>query len=201
MSAARRPRACSRCSAPRRVSRLSRWSLWALLIALVAALLVTLVWLAGRYEASQVQSKLERDTADALGRHPRGADAQRAEPAGAAVGPSHARRPGAARRARLLREHREWMRMEWRDSAPGHRGIRGHTLSLAGVRAPGPGQRPGRRGAGLRQRAAASAGRPIPAAISCRSSTASGMEVMELCLPLVTAGQLTGYVVATYSLS
>ena len=26
------------------------------------------------------------------------------------------------------------------------------------------------------------------------------MEVMELCLPLVTAGQLTGYVVATYSL-
>ena len=28
-----------------------------------------------------------------------------------------------------------------------------------------------------------------------------GMEVMELCLPQVTAGQLTGYVVATYSLS
>ena len=45
----------------------ARWSLWALLIALVAALVVTLVWLAGRYEASQVQSKLERDTADALG--------------------------------------------------------------------------------------------------------------------------------------
>ena len=35
-----------------------RWSLWSLLIVLVGALLVTLVWLAGRYEASQVQSKL-----------------------------------------------------------------------------------------------------------------------------------------------
>ena len=52
---------------PRRQSASLRWALWALLIALVAALLVTLVWLAGRYEASQVQSKLERDTADAVG--------------------------------------------------------------------------------------------------------------------------------------
>ena len=43
-----------------------RWSLWSLLIALVVGLLITLVWLAGRYEASQVQEKVERDTADAL---------------------------------------------------------------------------------------------------------------------------------------
>ena len=42
-----------------------RWSLWTLLVVLVASMLVTLVWLAGRYEASQVQSRLERDTADA----------------------------------------------------------------------------------------------------------------------------------------
>ena len=43
-----------------------RWALWASLIALVAVLLATLVWLAGRYEAAQVQSRLERDTADAI---------------------------------------------------------------------------------------------------------------------------------------
>jgi two-component system sensor histidine kinase DctS len=36
------------------------------LSALVATLLVTLIWLAGRYEASQVQSRLERDAAEAL---------------------------------------------------------------------------------------------------------------------------------------
>ena len=34
---------------------------------LSAALLVTLVWLAGRYEASVVQGNLERDAADAVG--------------------------------------------------------------------------------------------------------------------------------------
>ena len=44
-----------------------RWSLWLLLVALVAVLLVTLVWLAGRYEADQVQTKIERDAADAVG--------------------------------------------------------------------------------------------------------------------------------------
>ena len=38
---------------------LRRRSLWAALVALVIAVLVTLVWLAGRYEASQVQAELE----------------------------------------------------------------------------------------------------------------------------------------------
>ena len=42
-----------------------RWSLWALLLVLVLAVLGTLVWLAGRYEVSQVQSRLERDVSDA----------------------------------------------------------------------------------------------------------------------------------------
>ena len=43
-----------------------RRSLWVALIALVMAVLVTLVWLAGRYEASQLQAELERDTANAV---------------------------------------------------------------------------------------------------------------------------------------
>ena len=42
-----------------------RWALWALLLVLVLAMLGTLVWLAGRYEASQVQSRMERDVSDA----------------------------------------------------------------------------------------------------------------------------------------
>jgi two-component system sensor histidine kinase DctS len=44
-----------------------RRSLWSALIALVMAVLVTLVWLAGRYEASQLQAELERDTVNAVG--------------------------------------------------------------------------------------------------------------------------------------
>ena len=43
-----------------------RFSLWIALFGLVVALLVTLVWLAGRYEASQYQAELDSDTADAV---------------------------------------------------------------------------------------------------------------------------------------
>jgi two-component system sensor histidine kinase DctS len=43
-----------------------RGSLWLALIALVLALLIVLVWLAGRYETSQLQANLDRDTADAV---------------------------------------------------------------------------------------------------------------------------------------
>ena len=42
-----------------------RVSLWFALVGLVGAVLVTLVWLAGRYEASQYQAELDRDTSDA----------------------------------------------------------------------------------------------------------------------------------------
>ena len=93
-----------------------RWSLWTLLVALVAAMLVTLVWLAGRYEASVVQDQIERDASDAV------ADIR----AGLArnllslqalqtlqVGPFDTQRWEAQALA-LLREHRELVRIEWR---------------------------------------------------------------------------------------
>ena len=43
-----------------------RWSLWALLATLLLLLLGTLVWLAGRYEMSQLQSRLESDATAAV---------------------------------------------------------------------------------------------------------------------------------------
>src|SRR4029077_20793979 len=43
-----------------------RWSLWVALGVLVVGLLATLIYLAARYEASQAQSNVERDAADAL---------------------------------------------------------------------------------------------------------------------------------------
>ena len=45
---------------------LRRWALWLLLVLLVLSMLSTLVWLAGRYEVSQVQSRIERDASDAV---------------------------------------------------------------------------------------------------------------------------------------
>jgi len=43
-----------------------RPALWVALVLLVVALLAMLVWLAGRYEAGQIQNRLERDAADTV---------------------------------------------------------------------------------------------------------------------------------------
>ena len=183
---------------PRRSARL-RWSLWALLVALVLALLVTLVWLAGRYEASQVQSKLERDTADALG-DIRSALTRNVQSLQALQSGNPT--PGSWREeaAGLLRAHREWMRIEWRDSDLG-------TVTFVDT----PFRSPvfARLGRGNAQGdvalACANARRVSGPAYSgsyfLPQLDGLGLEVMELCLPQVTAGQLTGYLVATYSLS
>jgi two-component system sensor histidine kinase DctS len=42
------------------------WGLWGWLMALVVLVLATLVWMTGRYETGQVQNKLEADTAEAV---------------------------------------------------------------------------------------------------------------------------------------
>ncbi|MDQ6882368.1 MAG: PAS domain-containing sensor histidine kinase, partial [Pseudomonadota bacterium] len=101
---------------------------------------------------------------------------------------------------RLLREHREWMRVEWRDTALG-------SLEAADTpyRAP-PFARLGRANAhGDVALACANARRASGPAYSksyfVPQLDGLGIEVMELCLPLVNGGRLTGYAVATYSLS
>ncbi|MFC5496729.1 nitrogen regulation protein NR(II) [Caenimonas terrae] len=183
----------------RRSSAYLRWSLWILLSALVAALLVTLVWLAGRYEASQVQSKLDRDTADALGdiRSALTRNVQSLQALHAGSPRPQAWRPAAHA---LLREHREWMRLEWRDRS---------LVTREAVDTP---YRPAvfsRLGRPTAQAdvalACANARRVSGPAYSSSyfvpQADGLGIEVMELCLPLVDGGQLTGYAVATYSLS
>ncbi|HXE48450.1 MAG TPA: ATP-binding protein [Ramlibacter sp.] len=184
---------------PRRIPAYRRWALWALLIALVAALLVTLVWLAGRYEASQVQSKLERDTTDALidirSGLTRNVQSLQALQAGH---PTRASWSGEA--ARLLREHREWMRIEWRDAAL-------ETLAFEDSPYRTPiFARLGRSNAQPDVALACANGRRLSGPAYSSSYFVPlldglGVEVMELCLPQVTAGHLTGYIVATYSLS
>ncbi|OYY92359.1 MAG: PAS domain-containing sensor histidine kinase, partial [Polaromonas sp. 28-63-22] len=101
-------------NALKRASR--RWSLWILLVALVVLLLAVLVWLAGRHESGQVQGRLEQRAADAV------VDVRSALVRNIqslqAMHPNELR-PGAWREAadRLLRDHRELMRLEWRSAA------------------------------------------------------------------------------------
>ncbi|MGA8514893.1 MAG: PAS domain-containing sensor histidine kinase, partial [Burkholderiaceae bacterium] len=91
-----------------------RGALWVLLVVLVLALLATLVWLAGRYEASQVQSRLERDAADAssdiraaLTRNVQNLQALQSQQQASAW---------SQEASTVLREHREMVRIERRDA-------------------------------------------------------------------------------------
>jgi two-component system sensor histidine kinase DctS len=182
----------------RRFAASQRWGLWVWLIVLVAGVLVTLVWLAGRYEASQVQSKLERDTADALG-DLRSALTRNAQSLQALQSGHPTSASWTEQAAGLLREHREWMRIEWRDAAL-------ETIAFA--------ESPFRPPVfALLGRANAHADMALACANARRVSGPAysssyflpqpgglGLQVMELCLPQLAAGRPTGYVVATYSL-
>ena len=183
---------------PRRLSAYLRWLLWALLSGLVAALLVTLVWLAGRYEASQVQRKLDRDTADALSdiRSAFTRTVQGLQALHSGSPPAPAWELGAQA---LLREHREWMRLEWRDKVLLPRGVADTPFR------PPVFARLGRANAQADVALACANARRVSGPAYSSSyfvpqSDGLGLEVMELCLPLVTAGLITGYAVATYSL-
>ena len=176
-----------------------RWSLWTVLVALVVSMLVTMVWLAGRYEASQVQEKLERDTANAVGdvraalsRNLQDLLALQAQGDGAGVWRQHA--------AELLQQRRELMRVEWRGmdmrlkahaetpyrTVPWEDEKNGTDLHSAEVltctqarRVNGPSYSPSRfqlLGDGL------------------------GTETMLVCMPLTENGHVTGYLLGTYSL-
>lgn len=93
-----------------------RWFLWVILAALVMVLVGVVVWLAGRHEVQQVQEQLDRDTLDAVADLrtglARNAQSLRALQAGPLAPPQWEERA-----RELLRGHREWVRIEWRDPA------------------------------------------------------------------------------------
>ncbi|WP_137891743.1 PAS domain S-box protein [Ramlibacter sp. 2FC] len=175
-----------------------RRSLWALLVVLVVLVLATLVWLAGRYEASQVQGELERDTADAVS-DIRSALTRNIQALQALQASSPTPGSWQPEAALLLREHREWLRLEWRDA---------ELAELAHVDTPFRQPVFGRMSRASAQHEVALAcatarkanGPAYSSSYFVPQSDGLGMEVMEACLPQVSAGRLSGYVVATYSL-
>lgn len=181
-----------------------RWTLWLLLAALVLVMLGIMVYLAGRYEASQVQSRLERDTSDALS-DIRGGLTRNVQSLQALQSSNPSPNSWTIDAAEMLRQHREIMRIEWRDAAL-------HTL--AQVDTPYRGRLFGRgvaEGTGGRDRAqtdvslaCANARRFNGPAYSSSyfvpSADGLGLEVIEMCLPLISSGRVSGYAVATYAL-
>lgn len=172
--------------------------LWSSLIMLVMALLVTLVWLAGRYEASQVQSRLERDAADAVG-DIRAALSRNVQSLQALQFSDPTPDAWAMDAATLLREHRELVRIEWRDNTQ-----RNRAFVDTPFRSP-VFDRLGRESAQSEvTQVCATARRTSSPAYSASyfvpMTDGLGLEVMELCMPLGSSGTGAGYLVATYSL-
>ena len=95
--------------------RTRRTTLWALLVILVLSMLSTLVWLAGRYEVTQVQSRIERDAADAVS-DIRTALTRNVQSLQALQYAKRTTTPWSKEATSLLREHREWLRLELRDT-------------------------------------------------------------------------------------
>ena len=175
-----------------------RWSLWTLLVVLVVSMLIMMVWLAGRYEASQVQDKLDRDAAQAVVEIRSGLNRnlQDLQAVNALYAPPE---QWSVRVAEVLQVRRELLRIEWRDAdmqilrsaETPYRAVdwdndaREESFSNAIV-------------------ACASAKRTSshaysPSYYQILGETA-GAELMEVCLPQLEGGQLKGFMVGTYSL-
>nr|WP_315427003.1 PAS domain S-box protein [uncultured Albidiferax sp.] len=175
-----------------------RWSLWGLMLLLLGLVLGTLVWLAGRFEASQVQDRLERDTAAAvddvrlgLARNVQSLQAlQYNDPT-----------PGSwtVDAIEFLRNHRELLRVEWHQPnmalvAKAHSPFRPQAFEWQGqIRAEPDAQL----ACTLAKRAN---GPAYSGSYFLPQVSGLGMEVLELCMPLISHGALKGYLVATYAL-
>ena len=185
-------------TAARVFSMRRRWGLWGVLVMLVLTMLSTLVWLAGRYEVSQWQSRIERDTSDAVS-DIRTALTRNAQTLQALQFANHAASAWQQDAVALLRDHREWLRLEQRDA---------NLQLLAAVdtpyRAPvfarlgrSPMQEEIEQACALAKRQSSPAYSPstyVP------QGNGTGLEVMELCLPTLRDGQLVGFTVASYAL-
>ena len=177
---------------------LRRFLLWAVLLALVLAMLGTLVWLAGRYETSQIEARLERDAAESvldirngLTRNIQSFQALQSDSptADAWLFPA----------TDLLRARREILRLEWRSDA----------LDVLGF-VDSPYRNPvferlSRTSTQADVVAACAAARRLSGAAYSSSyflpqPDGLGIEVLDMCLPIMAAGRLVGYTVATYAL-
>ncbi|MFM9902243.1 MAG: two-component system sensor histidine kinase NtrB [Polaromonas sp.] len=175
-----------------------RWSLWALLVLLVALLLVILVWLAGRYESSMVQTRLEHDAGEIVTdlRSSLNRNIQTFQALHSIERPVEAWQAPAAL---LMRDHREIIRLEWRSDTQDTLGFVETPYRSSAF------ERLSRSSLEADVALTCSAARRLSGSAYSTSYflpmvDGQGQEVMDMCMPLLVAGQVKGYVVATYSL-
>lgn len=175
-----------------------RRTLWSLLLLLLVSMLTMLVWLAGVYEANQVQGRLERDAAEA-GSDVRVLLTRNVQSLQALQYGSPTPSSWTVDAALFLHEHRELVRVEWRDSA---------LLEKASVDTPFSTpvfDHMGRQNVFSEVMQACAMARRFSGPAYTSSyflpfANGLGVQVMELCLPLQDGGRPQGYLVATYAL-
>jgi len=171
-----------------------QWLLWLLVALMVLVLLVTVIWLAGRHELEQLQGTLDRDAADAVSDLRSGLQRNVQSVRALQEHQSEATRWSLEAGA-LLRAHREWLRVEWRDAAlqPLAMAETPYRQRLMDNDSRGPAQPD----VALACTAARKLGAPAYSPSHfVRLPDGIGLEAMELCVPL-DAG---GFFVVTYSL-
>ena len=175
--------------------------LWVWLLALVMVLLAALVWLASRYEKSEIENRLERDAAEAVidikGGLYRNIQSLQALHAAGAKG--QATNDWQLLATQLLREHREIMRIEWRASNLEPKGFTSTPYRQDAF------ERLGRGTIQADVSTACSAAQRVSGAAYSSSyfvpqTDGLGLEMIDMCLPTMAGGQLTGFTVATYAL-
>ena len=175
-----------------------RLSLWFALVGLVVAVLVTLVWLAGRYEASQYQAELDRDTSDAASDIRRSFN-QHAISLQSLNAKSLNQKNWLIEAEVLLSQNREWLRVEKRD-------LEGWVSAFANAPYRTPlfetNVRLNEQAEIIQacQRAKRFNGPAYSRTYFVPQSSGVGFEVMEMCLPIVEHSITIGYSVLTYSL-
>lgn len=175
-----------------------RFVLWSLLLALVLALLGTLVWLAGRYETSQIEARLERDATESV-LDIRNGLTRNIQSFQALQSSNPTTDAWQFPATDLLRERREVMRLEWRNDA-----LEVLTFVDTPYRQP-IFERLTRSTTQADVIAACTAARRLSGAAYSSSyflpqPDGLGIEVSDMCLPIMAAGRLVGYTVATYAL-
>ena len=175
-----------------------RSALWMLLLALLVALLGTLVWLAGRYEASQIQSRLDRDAVETV-TDIRSGLTRNIQTLQASVSNDRTTDAWQSPAAGLLRDRREIMRLEWRSESL-------EVLVAADTPYRSPVfERLGRATAQADVSLACTTARRVSGPAYSTSyfmpqPDGLGFEMLDMCMPITVAGRITGYTVATYSL-
>ncbi|MDP1530488.1 MAG: PAS domain S-box protein [Rhodoferax sp.] len=183
---------------PRRDPSARRWGLWAALVLLVLVLLMVLVFLAREYEEGRDQQALDQESATVVG-DIRNALLRNVQTLQSLNSVAPTADSWNAPAAELLAQHREIVRLEWRDQSQrllSHRdtpylsdvfGYLDRTRALADVKL-------------ACDNAQRLSGPAYSSSYFWPMRDGLGMELMEMCLPVVRSGVPNGFLVATYSL-